>query len=59
MDEKMVVVLDPAASSDEILRRKRARDRRYAFDYAFDMGIGQKEVYMKTPSFLIEGVVGG
>jgi hypothetical protein len=44
----MVVVMDPAADSDDILRQNRSKDRKYAFDHAFGPETGQEELYMQT-----------
>ena len=32
----MVVVLDPSADPDDILRANRSREKHYIFDHAFD-----------------------
>jgi len=44
IDGKVVSVLDPSQESGDFLVRKRARDRQYAFDYAFDASAGQQQV---------------
>ena len=44
IDGKVVSVLDPSQESGDFLVRKRARDRQYAFDYAFDASAGQEQV---------------
>lgn len=48
LDKKMVVLLDPGVDSDDVLRVNRSREKRYAFDYAFDASSSQLEVYQST-----------
>ena len=59
LDRKVVVVKDPAFESADFLRVNRARDRRYAFDYAFGPECNQQVVYDNTTRFLIDGVLAG
>ena len=61
MDGKVVVVKDPRQSrrDGDVLRAKRNREKRYAFDYAFGPKIRTATVYQCTTKFLIEGVVDG
>ncbi|XP_054715298.1 kinesin-like protein KIF19 [Uloborus diversus] len=60
VDEKMVVLSDPSAGDPvDILRAKRAHDRKYVFDWAFDEHSSQEEVYEKTTKSLVENVVDG
>jgi kinesin family protein 18/19 len=56
---KLVVVRDPGHFADNIMRKARIRDRKYAFDHAFDHTATQVQVYNSTTRFLIEGVVAG
>ena len=60
-DSKLVVVLDPAETSAHHIPglMTRSRERRYAFDHAFDNGVPTRTVYENTTRFLIDGVVGG
>jgi hypothetical protein len=44
LDNKVISVLDPSQESGDFLVRRRAKDRQYAFDYAFDSSVGQSEV---------------
>lgn len=53
MDDRMVVILDPAkiegGQEEDYLRANRSRERRYAFDHAFDENASQETVY-QVPS---------
>jgi kinesin family protein 18/19 len=61
LDDKVVVVLDPAKVNDEkdILRANRTREKRYAFDFVFEPECTQQKVYENTTKFLIHGVLDG
>ena len=62
MDGKLVVVKDPRATgsgSRNVLRAKRSREKRFAFDYAFGPKSTQQQVYERTTKFLIDGVLDG
>jgi kinesin family protein 18/19 len=59
LDRKVVVLLDPGVHSDDVLRAKRNREKRYAFDYAFDTLTSQEEIYDNTTGFLLNGVLNG
>lgn len=60
LDNRVVLLLDPGPSSqDDVLRLKRSREKRYAFDYAFDEQTDQRCVYANTTKFLIDGVLQG
>jgi kinesin family protein 18/19 len=62
MDGKLVVVKDPRSTgpgSRNVLRAKRSRDKRFAFDYAFGPKSTQQQVYERTTKFLIDGVLDG
>ena len=41
------------------LGRNRTKEKRYAFDQAFDKNSGQVQIYQNTTKFLIEGVLHG
>lgn len=56
---KLVVMLNPQVARDDFLRLNRNREKRYAFDYAFDEDTDQDEVYRCTTKFLISGVFRG
>lgn len=59
-DEKMVVLCDPNAGDPvDVLRAKRAHERKYIFDWAFDGDSTQEEVYEKTTQSLVENVIQG
>ena len=45
---QVVVVMDPAADSDDILRVNRSKDRKYAFDHAFGPETRQEDLYQHT-----------
>eukprot|EP00736_Rhodelphis_marinus_P000543 Rmarinus@m.12582 len=57
--DRKVVVVDDDTWKDDVLRSHRTREKRYAFDYAFEPTATQQEVYNGTSSFLIDGVVNG
>lgn len=59
MGKKIVVLMDPTYDKADFLRAKRSREKRYAFDYAFNKTASQKQVYQKTTQFLINGVLDG
>ena len=61
LDSKVIVILDPAHTSDkqDILRANRSREKQYAFDYAFEPGSSQEATYHHTTKFLIHGVLDG
>ncbi|EGD81629.1 kinesin family member 19 [Salpingoeca rosetta] len=59
VDEKMVVLMDPHDNSDDILRRNRSREKRFAFDTCFDSSANQKTVYTMTTKPIIKGVLNG
>ncbi|KEP64256.1 UNVERIFIED_CONTAM: kinesin motor domain-containing protein [Hammondia hammondi] len=60
LGSKVVLLLDPGPSNqDDVLRLKRSREKRYAFDYAFDEHTDQQCVYESTTKFLIDGVLQG
>lgn len=59
MDRKVVVVADPFNDENDVLRGHRVRDRKYAFDHAFDEKVSQEEVYELTTKFLVDGVLHG
>ncbi|GFX14726.1 kinesin-like protein KIF19 [Trichonephila clavipes] len=59
-DNKMVLLQDPTAGDPvDILRAKRAQEKKYIFDWAFDEHSSQEEVYEKTTKNLVENVVEG
>lgn len=63
MDDRMVVILDPAkiegGQEEDYLRANRSRERRYAFDHAFDENASQETVYQATTQKLLDGVMDG
>ncbi|XP_058515366.1 kinesin-like protein KIF19 [Ochotona princeps] len=60
LDNKVVLLLDPGlCSHDDVLRIKRTREKRYAFDYVFDSTKDQQCVYANTTEFLVDGVLRG
>nr|XP_042895574.1 kinesin-like protein KIF19 [Parasteatoda tepidariorum] len=59
-DNKMVLLQDPTAGDPvDILRAKRAQEKKYVFDWAFDEDSTQEDVYEKTTKTLVENVVDG
>ena len=61
VDDKMVVLLDPAAAGkkQDILRKKRSSERQYLFDAAFGADSTQEEVYERTTKPLVASVLEG
>lgn len=59
LDSKVVVIMDPAAQKDDILRANRSKEKQYAFDHVFDPSSSQDTVYNRTSKFLIHGVLDG
>lgn len=59
-DGKVVVLEDPqTTAADDYLRLNKSKERRYAFDVAFDESTGQKEVFEHTTKVLIPGLING
>ena len=62
LDDKVVILQDPQDLSEQYtseLRKKRTRQKQYAFDYAFDQDAQQEKVFNLTTQFLIEGILNG
>ena len=62
LDQKVVVVLDPAKVKDDekdILRQHRSREKRYAFDHVFGAGEDTAAVYARTTKSMVQGVLDG
>ncbi|KAL2642170.1 hypothetical protein R1flu_009757 [Riccia fluitans] len=60
VDDKVVVVLDPDTNKEYLDRvQGRSKEKRYAFDIAFDGNATNKDVYEITVSNMVEGVVQG
>ncbi|KAH9504088.1 Kinesin-like protein kif19 [Bulinus truncatus] len=59
VENNMVVLLDPADDSDDILRANRSREKQFVFDCIFDGTCTQKDVYEETTKFLIPNVTSG
>jgi kinesin family protein 18/19 len=59
VEGKVVVLHDDEPKANDFLRAHRSRERRYAFDYAFEQGAPQAAVYKQTVAFLLEGVMNG
>jgi kinesin family protein 18/19 len=57
--ESVVVVTDPPAADDDYLRVNRSREKKFAFDCAFDARASQKQVFERTTGPLIEDVLNG
>lgn len=52
--------MDPAdILQDDYNALRRSKEKRYAFDFAFDEKTPQREVYENTTRFLITGVLSG
>lgn len=60
MDRKTVVLEDPQiTAADDYLRINKSKERRYAFDQAFDETVATRQVYENTTRFLIGSVLQG
>ena len=59
LDGKMVVVTDPPAKENDFLRVGKTREKRYAFDHAFDEQTPQESIFKSTTKLLIDGVMNG
>eukprot|EP00730_Choanoeca_flexa_P001185 TRINITY_DN10520_c0_g1_i6.p1 TRINITY_DN10520_c0_g1~~TRINITY_DN10520_c0_g1_i6.p1 ORF type:complete len:912 (+),score=229.97 TRINITY_DN10520_c0_g1_i6:128-2863(+) len=59
LDGKVLVLRDPSANSDDILRRNRSQDRRFAFDHVLDHQASQKDVYCTVARPLLKSFVAG
>lgn len=61
LDRNVVILMDPAdvLAEEKILGKNRSREKQYAFDFAFDEGTNQSEVFKNTTKFLCEGVLNG
>ena len=62
LDDKVVILQDPQDLSEQYtseLRKKRTRQKQYAFDFAFDQDAQQEKVFNLTTQFLIEGILNG
>ncbi|KAG8190545.1 hypothetical protein JTE90_004120 [Oedothorax gibbosus] len=59
-DDRIVLLQDPTAGDPvDILRAKRAQEKKYIFDWAFDELSSQEEVYEKTTKSLVQNVLEG
>jgi hypothetical protein len=60
LDGKLVVQMDPGTTPcDDFLRLNKSKERKYAFDIAFDENADQREVYKKSTMGVVDGVLGG
>ena len=61
LDSRVVIILDPnkVHEKDDILRAKRSREKRYAFDRVFKAGDDNNTVYQNTTRYLLAGVLEG
>ncbi|XP_062605010.1 kinesin-like protein KIF19 [Saccostrea cucullata] len=59
VQKKMVVLMDPMEDPEDVLRANRSREKQFVFDYTFDGGASQGEVYRTTSQFLIPSVISG
>ncbi|XP_074703348.1 kinesin-like protein KIF19 [Strix aluco] len=56
---RVVVLRDPLADPDDVLRASRSRQKSYSFDVAFDATATQETVYRATTQSLIRVVISG
>eukprot|EP00918_Siedleckia_nematoides_P042791 GHVU01093535.1.p1 GENE.GHVU01093535.1~~GHVU01093535.1.p1 ORF type:complete len:159 (+),score=14.84 GHVU01093535.1:339-815(+) len=58
MDDHMILLMDPSLTGQEdVLRANRSKEKRYAFDVAFDENCSTEQVYLRTTKHLIDGVL--
>jgi kinesin family protein 18/19 len=59
--ENLIVLLDPTSETvpEEAFRLNRSKEKQFAFDIVIDSAASQLDVFGKTTSFLIEGVLNG
>lgn len=59
LGDSVVVLLGPNGDAEDVLRRNRTRERRYAFDQVFGPDSTQADVYAATCQHLLDGVLDG
>lgn len=59
VDDQIVVLMDPAEDPDDVLRRKRSREKHFCFDKVFGPQCPQEEVYANTTKVLMSSVTNG
>gem|GEM_PF-1941392 len=64
LDQRIVCVTDKIENDkkrhqEDVLRKNRPKEKKYAFDFAFGPDIATKTVYNHTTKFLIDGVIIG
>lgn len=57
LDNKLVILLDPGAASNDYLRHDKSREKRYAFDHAFGPEAGTEELFQATAKPLLDAVL--
>ena len=56
---KVLVLRDPHADDDDVLRKNRPKEKRFAFDNVFSETNTQSDVFDHTSKFLVDGVLDG
>jgi len=60
LDSKLVILMDPGnTASDDFLRLNKSKEKRWAFDLAFDETADQRTVYDQATKGIIDGVCQG
>ena len=59
MDQRLVILLDPGAASNDYLRQDKSKEKRFAFDQAFDAETGNQRLFEATTQPLIGSIVQG
>jgi len=59
MDQRLVILLDPGAASNDYLRHDKSKEKRFAFDQAFDAETGNQRLFEATTQPLIGSIVQG
>jgi kinesin family protein 18/19 len=58
-DGKTIEIEDPGHTATNEMRKKRLKNRAFAFDHSFSSSTPTHEVYAKTTKFLVSGVMDG
>ncbi|CAK9040157.1 Kinesin-like protein KIF19 [Durusdinium trenchii] len=59
MDQRLVILLDPGAASTDYLRHDKSKEKRFAFDQAFDPETSNQQIFQATTQPLIGSILQG
>ena len=57
MEERLVILLDPGTASNDYLRHEKSKEKRFAFDQAFDANTKNQQLFEATAQPLIGAAV--